>query len=79
MKQAIAILGLSVMSVSCSQMDTRTWESDTNGPPANMAEVNQNIDENLWPPDNRTGNPAYHLRKERERKARKTQSVISTP
>lgn len=65
MKQTLLIGTISLLFTACSSMDSRTWESDTNGPPANMAEVNQDIDESKWPPDNRTGNPAYHLRKEK--------------
>jgi hypothetical protein len=56
-----AIVGLA----SCH--DGRTWESDTNGPEANMATCNQHTDITTVPADNRTGNPAYHLRLEAER------------
>jgi hypothetical protein len=57
---------------SCTGDDTRTWESDTNGPPAQMRcpyPHQKQVDENTWPPDNRTGNKAYHLRKEEELRA----------
>ena len=57
-----ALIGLA----SCH--DGRTWESETNGPFANMATCNQHTDVNTVKPDNRTGNPAYHLRLEAERK-----------
>lgn len=60
---ASALVGLA----SCH--DGRTWESDTNGPNANMATCNQHTDINKVPADNRTGNHAYHLRKEAEREA----------
>lgn len=58
---ASALVGLA----SCH--DGRTWESDTNGPNAQMAPCNQHTDVNTVPADNRTGNPAYHLRIEKER------------
>lgn len=59
---ASALVGLA----SCH--DGRTWESETNGPNANMATCNQHTDITKVPADNRTGNPAYHLRLEAERK-----------
>jgi hypothetical protein len=58
---ASALLGLA----SCH--DGRTWESDTNGPEANMATCNQHMDINTVPAYDRTGNPEYNLRKEAER------------
>lgn len=48
--------------------DGRTWESDTNGPSANMATHNQHTDIEKVPAHNRTGSPEYHLRLEAERK-----------
>jgi len=59
-----ALIGLA----SCH--DGRTWESQTNGPEANMATCNQHMDINTVPADNRTGNPAYHIRIEAERNAK---------
>lgn len=64
--KTFVFLSLVLALTSCTGSDTRTWESDTNGPPAQMRCPNQNIDESTWPPDNRTGNKAYHLRKEKE-------------
>lgn len=62
----LAILSLALFGlVSCH--DPRTWESDTNGPEAQMATCNQHMDINTVPAHNRTGNPAYHLRIEAER------------
>lgn len=68
MKIFVTILLLIFILVSCKRLDNHTWQSKTNGPPAQMAEKNQDIDEDQWPPDNRTGNPAYHLRKQKERR-----------
>lgn len=62
----LAILSLALIGlVSCH--DGRTWESETNGPGANMATCNQHMDINTVPANNRTGNPEYHLRMEAER------------
>ena len=35
--KALKILAACVLLYACSDMDTHTWESDTNGPPAQMA------------------------------------------
>jgi hypothetical protein len=61
----IVLASALVALASCH--DGRTWESDTNGPEAGMAECNQHTDIEKVPANNRTGNPEYHLRLEAER------------
>jgi hypothetical protein len=63
--RTLIIISALVGLASCH--DGRTWESETNGPEANMATCNQHTDITTVPADNRTGNPAYHLRLDAER------------
>ena len=61
----IVLASALVALASCH--DGRTWESETNGPEASMVSCQPHTDVNMVPADNRTGNPAYHLRIEAER------------
>jgi hypothetical protein len=77
MKKLLLALPLTLAFIGCH--DGRTWESDTNGPPANMVDSSPHTDISAWPEDNRTGNPAYHLRKEREKEGNKTEATPEKP
>lgn len=74
----LAILSFALIGLA-SCHDGRTWESDTNGPEAQMATCNQHMDINTVPADNRTGNPAYHLRIEAEQTGKPVEAPAEAP